>query len=452
VVLLFFDRLEAAAKAALEIPHLGASACDLLDRRLLSIARETDRRFEEIIPEGTEALLLVEQQAVDRNEARDRLQQVVSRIRRRLNLAFDSRTALEEDEVNLFWSLAQSVVPRLYRLRGNQRPLPFVESIAVPPETLPDFLVRLQNVLKKHQVTGSLFAHAGHGQLHLRPFLDLTVPEDVAKIEPLAADLYHEVMQVRGTIGGEHGDGLSRTWFVREMYGPLYDVFREVKHLLDPRNIFNPGKVVAAVPPRMTANLRPAVRSQPMEAHAPPPAILLEDSEAVHDDGSHASAAAPAVGEAVALVQLQLSWQPDEMMHAARSCNGCGACRAQSPEVRMCPMFRALPAEEAAPRSKANLVRGLLSGQVSAGELGGEALKGIADLCVNCQASAAPMPSPLGSIRCWPGATSSPRSPTGRWAIGRCGGSASGSSASPKAASCRGWRAAPFCSRRSAAG
>src|SRR5262249_15274679 len=153
VALLFFDRLDSAARAALEIPHIGATACDLLDRRLLSIARETDARFDELLPAECEALLLVEVQGNDRPEVRDRLQQVVHRIRKRGTLAFDSRIALEPADVHFFWTLAQKVVPRLYRLKGNTRPLPFVESMAVPPQVLPEFLISLQNVLKKHEVT-----------------------------------------------------------------------------------------------------------------------------------------------------------------------------------------------------------------------------------------------------------------------------------------------------------
>ena len=91
----------------------------------------------------------------------------------------------------------------------------------------------MQNVLKTHQVTASFFSHAGHGQLHIRPFLDLSNPADVRKMQQLAADMYAEVVKVGGTISGEHGDGLSRTWFVRQQYGPLYDVFREVKRIFE---------------------------------------------------------------------------------------------------------------------------------------------------------------------------------------------------------------------------
>ena len=121
--------------------------------------------------------------------------------------------------MELYWRLAQKVVPTLYRMKGSTRPLPFIEDLAFRRRRCPTFWCEMQNVLKQHQVTASLFAHAGHGQLHIRPFLDLADPADVAKMAPLAADLYGEVLDVGGTISGEHADGLSRTPFIRQQYG-----------------------------------------------------------------------------------------------------------------------------------------------------------------------------------------------------------------------------------------
>src|SRR4029450_4473554 len=219
--------------------------------------RETDTRYAQAIPREAEAMLLVEQQGDDEREVIDSLQQVVIRWQRRRRLAFAFHQALAPEDYEAFRRLARRVSPTLYRVQGNERPTPFVEDIAVPPEALPDFLVRLQNILKAHDVTASFFAHAGHGQLHVRPFLDLADPAHVRKMQSLADELYEEVFKVRGTISGEHGSGLSRTWFLRKQFGPLYDVFREVKRIFDPHNLLNPGKVVADVPQPLTKNLRP---------------------------------------------------------------------------------------------------------------------------------------------------------------------------------------------------
>lgn len=354
VALLFFDRLERAAQGALILGEMGVSACDLMDRRLLSISREIDVRFDLLVPRDAEAMLLVEQQGDDQAELAANLQQIVQRIHRRENLAFHARTTLDTMERNLYWHLVRRVVPRLYRLKGSTRPLPFIEDIAVPPAELPHFLGRLQNVLKNHQVTATLFAHATHGQLHVRPFLDLANPEHVRKMQDLALDLYEEVLEVDGTISGEHGDGLSRTWFAQRQHGPLFQVMREVKRIFDPQNILNPGKVVADVPQPLTKNLRPV------------------------------SVAASPEGQPSAPLELQLVWRDQDIVHAARSCNGCGRCRTQWEGERMCPIFRFAPREEASPRAKANLMRAVLTGELDATALTSDALKSVADLCVNC--------------------------------------------------------------------
>ena len=374
VGLLFFDRLEAAARAAAEAVKMGTSACDLMDRRLLSIARETDASYARLIPSTAEAMLLIETMGDRAWEVRERLRAVVQRIHSEERMAFDYRIAATQEELEWYWRLTNQVVARLYSLRGESRPLPFVEDFAVPPETLPDFISRLQNVLKNHQVTATLFGHAGHGQLHVRPFLDVRSASDLRRMSDLAMELYQEVLAVGGTISGEHGDGLSRSWFLPQQYGPLYDVFRAVKNIFDPQNIFNPGKVVAELPQPVTANLRPVQKLVRLGNEQP-----LVESPASSTSLTMANATSDAP-----LVQLELRWSPEELEQTVTSCNGCGGCRTQSRDARMCPIFRFQSREEASPRAKANLLRGILAGELGLENLAGEGLKAVADLCVNC--------------------------------------------------------------------
>lgn len=361
VALLFFDRLESAARGALEVTQLSPSACDLMDRRLLTIAKETDPQYDKLIPAQAEAMLLIEQQGETPQEVRDSLQSMIHRVQRRKRLAFDARLALEPDEVQLFWQLASHVVPRLYRLKGSTRPLPFVEDIAIPPAKLAAFLGQLQNILKAHHVTASLFAHAGHGQLHIRPFMDLADPRSKETMRELSQALYEEVQKVGGTVSGEHGDGLSRTWYLPRIFGPLHDVFRQVKNLFDPLQTLNPGKIVAQLPQAVDENLR-AVVADPVPSEAPE---------------STAAAGLP-------IIQPLLTWSVEEMTYAARSCNGCGRCRTQMNDERMCPVFRYLPGEEATPRAKANLMRALLTRRLDPEWIAHDDVREIADLCVNC--------------------------------------------------------------------
>lgn len=378
VALLFFDKLETAARGALEVAKLDVVSCDLMDRRLLSIARESDPRFERLLPRDAEAVLLVEMQGDSRDELRDRLQNLLNQLQRRRRLAFAASSTLERDERDLYWRLTRRVVPSLFRLKGTSRPIPFVEDLAVPPEALPEFLVRLQNVLKTHQVTASLFGHAGHGQLHVRPFLDVSNPADVRTMQDLASDIYAEVMAVGGTISGEHGNGLSRTWYLRKQYGPLYEVFRAVKRIFDPQNIFNPGKVVADSPQPLTKNMRPALLGAGT-ANGNTAAV------ASLDPASDANSPVPLATLPVVPLEEHLIWKGTlGLAIEARDCNGCGRCRTQSADARMCPIFRIGPAEEASPRAKANIVRAVLAGTLKPEELTTDDTKALIDTCVGC--------------------------------------------------------------------
>ena len=372
VALLMFERLELAAQAAIEIPRMGATACDLMDRRLLRLACESHVSYDLLLPENTEAMLLVEVEGESPQEVRDRLASITNLIRRRKKLAFDVKTAFEPDDIELYWRLPRHVVPSLYRLKGSTRPLPFVEDICIPPTKLPGFLVQLQNVLKKHQVTASLYGHVGHGQLHVRPFLDLGDPDHVRRMQHLARDLYEQVLEVNGTVSGEHGDGLSRTWFLREQYGPLYDVFRDVKNIFDPQNIFNPGKIIDESGQVLTQNLRPVAPSAHRQNE------LGDSSEPDAIGGTSEEPNAPET------IPLELNWNETSVVQTARSCNGCGSCLTKSPSDRMCPIYRLTPAEESTPRAKANLFRAVVTGALDSTELNGETLKEMADLCVNC--------------------------------------------------------------------
>ena len=363
---LFFESVDRAAHATLDILPLMPSACDLMDRRHLSLARESDPRYEFLIPPDAEAVLLVEYQGESREEVESRLADTITLIQDRKHLATGSCVAADRIDHELLWQLARHYTPTLYRLRGLTRPLPFIEDIAVPPASLADFLPRVQQIFQQEHTTASLFGHVGHGQLHFRPFLDLANAEDIGKMDLLADQIYEEVWRVGGTISGEHGDGLSRTPFLARQFGPLASTFREVKQLFDPQSLMNPGKIVPQETVALTDNLR----------HVRYPLFDLPSS----------SETVEVTSDSVELptIDLQLAWKPEEMASAARTCNGCAACRTNSPDSRMCPIHRYSPREEASPRAKANLARGIMSGAMPLGTVLEDACKEIADLCVHC--------------------------------------------------------------------
>lgn len=348
VVLLLFVSIDAAIEAALALREQLPSACDLLDRRLMTLAREADERFAQIIPQTAEAALIVEQMGFSEAQARDRIRQAIDTVKPLGGMA--SREAYDFDGAEFLWSLPRRVVPHLNRIKGAARPQPFVEAIAVPPESLREFLTRAQKVFQKHEVIASLYSHAAAGQLHLRPFLPNPTPAETPRFEALARDLYQVVFEFGGTISGEHGDGLSRTSFLRSQYGPLYRVFQQVKDIFDPLHLLNPNKIISDDPHLTIKNLRPSA--------LPAPATTVE---------------------------LQLKWKPDELLAEAAACNGCGMCRSKAAELRMCPFFRDSSAEEASPRAKANLARNFAAGSITPQDLASPAMKRIADLCFNCK-------------------------------------------------------------------
>jgi FAD/FMN-containing dehydrogenase/Fe-S oxidoreductase len=381
VVLLLFESLDKAARSVCEILHWRPAACDLMDRRHLSLARQSEVRFDLLIPAEAEAVLLVEFEGDQPQEIRQQMQGLIEAVHRRARLAMGTRQAFDQEETDLFLQLPNRAQPLFYRMKGPSRPLPVVEDIAVPPEILPDFLVRMQNVLKRRQVTASLLCHAGHGQLHIQPLLDLDNPDDVERMRLMADELYEEVFAAGGTIGGEHAYGLSRTPFLKRQAGPLYEVFRQVKQIFDPGNLLNPGKIVGDDAELLTRHLRPS-----MAAAAGPAAGPSAGAEA----GQSAEPRPPGLRD---LVELQLKWDPARVEGITATCNRCGECRSQAPAVRMCPIFRFSPCEEASPRAKANLIRGILTRSIELGRLTSDRFKGVADLCVHCHSCPSECPA-----------------------------------------------------------
>jgi FAD/FMN-containing dehydrogenase/Fe-S oxidoreductase len=350
VALVLFESLDAAARAALRLAPLGPSACDLFDKRHLALARDARVAFELLIPPVADAGLLVEFSAPDPRAAAGRLEEAIRLVDGPRKLCIDVRRAEDAADVALFWDLSRQVVSTLHGVHGAERPVPFVEDIVVPPAGLPEFLRRMQALLKQHAATVMLFGHAAHGQLHVRPFVDPRAPQ---RLVPLAEALYAEVFALGGTVGGEQGLGLSRTPFFRHGFPELAAVGDRIKALFDPSGIMNPGRVAGPA-----AEAFP-FRTLPDPAAGPPPA---------------ATAAALPV----------LAWSAADLLAEIDACNGCGSCRGESPLQRMCPRFREHPGEEAAPRAKANLLAAIVSGRVDKRTVAGEAVAAIADTCFHC--------------------------------------------------------------------
>ncbi len=358
VGLLLFDSLEAAAAAALRLLSLGPSACDLLDRRHLALARGTRPAFDLLIPPIAEAGLLIEFTADEPADCNARLEQALASMPRGRRGCIDVRRAEDAHDAAFFWELSRSVVSTLHGVRAAVRPVPFIEDIVVPPAALPDFLRRLQAVLQRLNHTAMIFSHAGHGQLHVRPHAVPRDPDQQSKLEALAEAVYAEVVAVGGSIGAELGLGLSRTPYFGRFFPELAGVFAEVKRLFDPAGIMNPGRVVSLDAPSEKF-------LRPLE----PPLRLANDGEPQLPTPQ--------------IVPLT-TWTRERLAIEVDACNGCGSCRSIATTSRMCPRYRENPSEEASPRAKADVMAALLSGSLDPKKISSEAVRAVADTCFNC--------------------------------------------------------------------
>ena len=346
-LLIGFETLESAIQAVRPIASLQPSACDLIDRRLLTLARDLDSRFASMIPATSEAALIVEMTGFSPIDTARSIRDVLLIIK---DLPDSGRTLFEAttfDEVEFLWSLPHAVISLLNRARGETSPVPLVEDIAVPPEMLLEFVTRGRRIWQKHEITASLYAHAAVGQVHMRPFL--RAPLDPLLLEDLARDLYHAAISLGGSISGEHGLGISRTAFLPSQYGELYRVFQELKSLFDPEGLLNPDKILSDDPHLTVNHLRP-----PMKPTSTP-------------------------------IELQLNWAPGEIGSTAMACHGCGACRTQESHSRMCPFFRSEVAEIRSPRAKANALRAIVDGRLAQHELASSEMRVLSDFCFNCK-------------------------------------------------------------------
>ena len=356
-VLLAFGRLGDAAEAVVACLEAGPSALELHDWRSLSLLRDADPALRLVLADA-EAALVVGFEGDDPGAVGRAARRLGARAARLGRLVADPVVTGKRVEAEHLLGLRQVILPLLFRGSGPRRPVPLIDDIAVPPERLAELLARLQVILKGHGLSWTMYAHAGAGQLHARPFLDMGDPEDLAKLEPLAAEVVEAALELGGTISGEHGCGLVRSQFVRRQYGDLASTFREVKNAFDPQGLLNPGKVVADDPHLLTKDLR-----------------------------------RPAPAGSLPVLATPLRWPDLPRAEHVDACNACGQCRSREPHTRMCPVFRATRDEAASPRAKVHLIRQIAAGELDPKTWGAEELKRNADLCVHCNLCESECPS-----------------------------------------------------------
>lgn len=354
-----FDSMVSMASAVPLIMAITPSTCELMDGTLLKMARDAYPQYKDVLPEVA-ASLLVEVDGDTEAEAASRSREMKQLLAGLPSSAkpISYREITDLDARTRVWAARKAAVPLLFRTKGATQPIPVVEDVAVSTEVLAEYVAGLEAITKKLDVPMAYYAHAGHGEMHPRPFLDLHQPEDVKKLRQLAEQTFELVWKLGGTISGEHGEGLVRAAFIKEQYGEkMYDIFRKIKNTFDPEGMINPGKIINDDPDIMTKDLR--------FSHKP--------SRTGH--------------------QMNLVWRDNELAVEAEQCNGNGLCRSKDTLLSMCPIFRATGDEDASPRAKGNLMRCWINGMLPDDIMQTPEFKKVADLCVNCKMCAMQCPS-----------------------------------------------------------
>jgi FAD/FMN-containing dehydrogenase/Fe-S oxidoreductase len=352
-----FDSLGAAMDAVGPCLEFSPSAVELVDQMLLDLTRNNLalRDTVALIEGKPAAVLMVEFSGNDLPEIRDRIE----RLRRRISeiSGVTAQVAATDRGVcERFWSLRRAGMPLLYGIRGDRKPVTFVEDTAVDPVRLPEFVSRFRETLHRHGTDGAFYGHASVGCVHIRPLLNLKDGNDVARMRRITQDITDLVLEFGGALSGEHGDGLARSEWNRKMFGPtVYEAFRQVKRAFDPTGLLNPGKVVDAPP--MTENLRYGADYAPAQ-----PATLFDYS------------------------------RQEGVVRSIEMCNGSGVCRKLQGGT-MCPSFRATRDERDSTRGRANVLRLALAGETPLKNLRSRGVYDVLDLCLMCKACKAECPS-----------------------------------------------------------
>jgi FAD/FMN-containing dehydrogenase/Fe-S oxidoreductase len=357
VDVIHYHDMQEALESSQAILETGPYAVEVTDKLILDLARaniEQSRRMGWVQGDPA-AIMLVEYTGETEAEARSKVEALEAR-RARGRFGYAAHAAYDPVEQRTIWNLRKAGLGLLLGMKGDRKPIAFVEDTCVEPRDLARFVPRFKEIFAKHDTVGAYYGHCSVGCLHIRPVIDLKTRRGLDQVRAIADEITDLVVEFGGTISSEHGDGRARSPFLERMYGPaLMGAFRKLKRAFDPDNRMNPGNIVDG--PGILENLRYGVGYTTWS-----PVTMLDFSA----QGGFAS--------------------------SVEMCNGVGVCRKQL-EGTMCPSYMATQDEEHSTRGRANALRAVLSGRLPAAEFTGHRLHEVMDLCLECKGCKSECPS-----------------------------------------------------------
>jgi FAD/FMN-containing dehydrogenase/Fe-S oxidoreductase len=371
-----FPTFYQAMDSAQHIVKLGTdgtlTAVELVDRTMIELALKNPAFAPTVraaLIGEPDAVLLVEFAGDDRAALARKLGEL-EQLMGDLGLPGSVVTMPEEGPQKALWEVRKAGLNIMMSLRGDGKPVSFIEDCAVPLAHLAEYTDALTQVFRKHGTRGTWYAHASVGTLHVRPILDMR-RNGAAQMRAIAEEASALVRKFKGAYSGEHGDGLCRGEWIQWQFGPaIAAAFGEIKKLFDPAGLLSPGRIVDPPPMDDTRLMRfaPTYKVIPLQ-----PALDWSAWD-VQNDPATERTTAPGTGGDPAL----------GLAKAVEMCNNNGHCR-KFDAGTMCPSYRVTRDEQHATRGRANTLRLALSGQLGPEGLAGQSVREAMDLCVSCK-------------------------------------------------------------------
>lgn len=353
-----FTSVNESLKATVTTMKHTLYACELMDKVILDCTKnnreQAKNRF--FLQGDPEAVLMLEVSADTIEEAEVLTDKLIEDLKAN-NFGYHYPKVYGEDIAKVH-QLRKAGLGLLGNIVGDDKAVACIEDTAVALEDLPNYIEEFTKIMDKYQQRAVYYAHAGAGELHLRPILNLKKKEDVVLFRKITTETAELVKKYQGSFSGEHGDGIVRAEFIPLMIGDKnYQLLRRIKKAFDPNNVFNKGKITDAFP--MDQSLRYEI-----DRNEPEIATLQDFSDS------------------------------EGILKLAEKCNGSGDCR-KSPEAggTLCPSYRATRNEKETTRARANTLREVLTNNTTKNKFDSKELKDILDLCLSCKACASECPS-----------------------------------------------------------
>ena len=358
MIALHFKSIAKCMKAVNPLMQHNLHTCEMMDDTILNLTKhnKTQQENRQFIEGNPAAILMCELKAETIEELKNKIETFLISVNN-LDLSY-AAPVLKGGDINKTLELRKAGLGLLGNIIGDKKAVACIEDTAVALEDLDAYISEFTTLMTSYKQNAVYYAHAGAGELHLRPLLDLKQSEDVVLFRKITTDVAKLVKKYRGSMSGEHGDGIVRAEFIPMMIGDAnYQILKRIKSAFDPANIFNPGKIVDAFP--MDKSFR-------YETDRQEPQI-----ETLFDFSAS-----------------------EGILREAEKCNGSGDCR-KLPEFggTMCPSYRATRNEKDTTRARANALRDYLTNSDKANKFNHEELKDVFDLCLSCKACASECPS-----------------------------------------------------------